>query len=136
MPAGRLEIDLDLAPYLVVDTGGEPHAAGLAQGLDARGDVHAVAVDVAAVDHDVAEVDADAVAHALRLRAVRLMGGELLLHLDGALHPLDDARELRDQGVAPGVHHAAVVALDERRHGGARSAQVGERAGFVRAHQA
>ena len=39
---------------------GDEHPAGIGQGLDPRGDVDAVAVNVAAVGDHVAEIDPDA----------------------------------------------------------------------------
>jgi hypothetical protein len=65
VPARGLERYVEPAPDLLVDPRREPHAAGLAQGLDPRRHVDAVAVDVGPVDHHVAEVDPDPVADAL-----------------------------------------------------------------------
>ena len=67
--AGKLQRQVELALELIVGGAGDDHAAGLGELLQARRDVHPVAVEVAVcfVDH-VAEVDADAEADALRLR--------------------------------------------------------------------
>jgi hypothetical protein len=64
------------------------------------------------------------------------VAGELLLRLDRALHGLDDARELGDDGVAPGVDDAPLVAFDQGRHGLAALAQRRQRARFVSPHEA
>ena len=55
----------------------------------------------------------------LRFGQFVIVAREFLLRLDRALHGLDDAREFGDDGVAPGVDDAPLVALDQRRHGGA-----------------
>ena len=53
-------VERQLAADLVVHFPRHDDAAGLRDLLEARGDVDAVAVDVAAFDHDVAQIDADA----------------------------------------------------------------------------
>ena len=55
-----LEHRLDPPVDLVVDGRGQADAADLGELLDARGDVDAVAEDVAILENDVAEIDADA----------------------------------------------------------------------------
>jgi hypothetical protein len=64
------------------------------------------------------------------------VAGEFLLRLDRALHGFDDAGKFGDDCVAPGVDHPPLVALDQRRHGGAPPAQRRQRACFIRPHEA
>ena len=68
--AQELQRQVELALQMVVGGAGNEHAARLRQLLEAGGDIHGVAEQVAVllVD-DVAEIDADAEADAVRLRA-------------------------------------------------------------------
>lgn len=54
-----LEDGLDLAPRMAAYVFGDEDAARLGHLFEARGDVHAIAVDVVTLDDDVAEIDAD-----------------------------------------------------------------------------
>ena len=80
--------------------------------LQPRGNVHAVAVDVAVLDDDVAEIDADAEADAPHLRLVRLGPGHRSLYGHGAGHGLDDTRELAQGTVAHELDNPAAVLGD------------------------
>src|SRR6201997_865901 len=51
--------------HLVMNRIGDEHPAGIGQGLDPRGDVDAVAIEVVALDDHIAEIDADAQIDAL-----------------------------------------------------------------------
>ena len=53
---GERELVLDLVMHIA----GDPDFARLGQGLEPRGDIDTVAIEVAAFDHDIAEIDADA----------------------------------------------------------------------------
>src|SRR5690348_4725117 len=48
-----LEGDVEPAVDLIVHGGGDAYAADLSELLDARGDVHAIAIDVAVLEDDV-----------------------------------------------------------------------------------
>src|ERR1700683_1481307 len=69
--AAVLEMNVNAVADAFVDDRGDANAAGLGEGLEPRGNVDAVAVNVLAFDNDVAKVDADA-QHDRRRRAVRL----------------------------------------------------------------
>ena len=86
---------------------------GRRDGLEARGDVDAVAEDLRAGADDVAQVDADADAD----RVARRPGGrgELGLDRDRRAHRVDRAVEERDEAVADEHVERAAVA----RHDGA-----------------
>jgi hypothetical protein len=131
----KSEADGELVLHVLEHRAGDEDAAGLGQRLQPRGDVDAVAVEVAALDHDVAEIDADAEPHlpARRQRGVAL--GQRALDLDRALHRLDDAGELGQHVVTGGVDDAAAVVLDALRDRRAIAAQGRQRAGLVLPHQ-
>jgi len=93
---------------------GDEHSAGIGQGLDPRGDVDAVAIEVIALDDYVAEVDADAQLDAVVRREPLIPLGHRLLHLDRAAHRIDDAGKFHQQAVAGGLDDAAVVLGDLR----------------------
>ena len=78
---GELEPGADLLAH----RRGDADAAGLGQGLEARGDVDAVAEDVVALDDHVAEIDADAELDPARRRHVGVAPDHALLDLDRAL---------------------------------------------------
>ena len=122
--------------HLFVDRAGYQDSARFGQFLQSRRDIDAVAIDVVALDHHVAQIDPDPESHPLRFGQPAIVAGELLLHLDRALHGLHDAHELGDDGVAPGVDDAPFVAFDQRRHGLAGPAQRRQRARFVSPHEA
>jgi hypothetical protein len=100
--------------HVIVDRIGDQHPAGIGQGLDARGDVDAVAVKVVALDDYIAEIDADAQLDAAVCRDTRVPPGHCLLHRDRAAHRIDDARKFDQHAVAGGLDDAAVVFGDFR----------------------
>ncbi len=114
-------VELEARADGVVDRAGDADAARLGQALQARGDVDAVAVDVAAVLDDVAEVDADAEGDAPALGQRGVARAELGLHGHRRGERVDDGVEARQHGVAGGVHHAPAVPGD----GGVDDVEVG-----------
>ena len=122
--------------HLIVDGTGDHDATGLGKFLQPRRDVDPVAIDVGAVDHHISQIDADAKPHAMRLGRVGILVGNFLLNLDRALHGLDDAGELGDHGVAPGIHDPPVMARHQSGNGGAVAAQRPQRSRFVCFHEA
>src|SRR5690348_17353271 len=95
-----LVVNVDLALDLPMGVLRKKDAARSGEGLEAGGDVHAVAVDVLALDDHVAEVDADAEADALPVGNVRLPPGHALLDRDRARDAVDDRGELAQHAVA------------------------------------
>ena len=83
--------------------------------LQARGDIHVVAVEVVVLDDDVADVDADPEGNGVIGGLVTIGFGHSLLELDGGGHRVDGARELDQAAVAGQPDHAAIVACGERR---------------------
>ena len=77
-----------------MDLGGDADVARLGQGLQAGGNVHSVAVDVALLHDDVAEADAEPQPDASVLGGLPLEPDHARLDLDRAVDRVDDAGEL------------------------------------------
>ncbi len=110
------EIDecvLQLVADLPVCVLGEAKPARLANPLEPRGNVDAVAHEIAVglLDH-VAEVDADAELDAALGRQAGVALGHAVLHFDGAAHGVDHAAELDENAVAGAFDDAPVVRVD------------------------
>ena len=93
--------------------------AGLTDAFEPRGDVDAVAhqVAVALLDH-VAEVDADPELDAAIRRHAGIAFAHGVLHLDRAAHRVDDAAELDQRPVSGALDHAPMM------HGNRRVDQI------------
>ena len=89
---------------------GQTDSTGLGDAFQSRGDVDAVAhqVAVALLDH-VAQMDADAKLDAALRRKASVALDHAVLHLDGAAHGIDHAAKLDDAPVAGALHHAPVM---------------------------
>ncbi len=92
---------------VIVNRVGHKHGTGLGQGLNARRDVDAVAIEIVALDDHIAEIDADAQFDAAVRRDAGVPLGHRLLHRDRAAHRIDDAGKLYQQAVAGGLDDAA-----------------------------
>src|SRR5436309_11448790 len=117
--ADRLAAERQLARDLIVRRARDADAAALGQTFQTGRNVDAVAVEPLALDDHVAQIDADAEAHPPERRELGIARLELALDVDGALHGVDDARELRQHVVARGVHDAPALAGHARRDQGA-----------------
>ena len=100
----RLERVADLPFHIHRDA--NPARAG--QLFDARGDVYAVAVNVAVAMHHIANVDADFKFDAPVGRDVVISFGQRALDFDGALGRFQRAPEFDQEGVADGFDFGAV----------------------------
>ena len=90
-------------------------APGLAMPFEARGDVDAVAHQVAvALLDDVADMNADAEFDAPVLRHAGVALDQAVLHFDRAADRVDDAAELDDAAVAGALDSTAVMSGDSR----------------------
>ncbi len=111
-------------------------ATGRRLGLEARGDVHAVAEQIVVLDDQVAEMQP----HAEQDGAILGLGAGLLanrlLQLDGGGERVDGAGELHQHAVAGQLDDAA-AALGQQRHELllADGAQPGDGAALIPAHQ-
>jgi hypothetical protein len=133
--AELLEAEVEPWAYLIERLPGETDAAGFREPLEPSGNIDAVAVDVLALDDHVAEVNADAKMHAARLGQRLVASRDVPLDLDGALHGLDNARELGEQIVARRVDDAPAPCLDAPAHFCVVLADGAHGAGLVLRHQ-
>ncbi len=112
----RAEIgDREIEPPLDLTIGvlGQTDRARLGDALKPRGDIDAVAhqVAVAFLDH-VAEMNADPELDALLGRQTGVALDHALLHFDGAVHGVDHAAKLDQAAVAGALDDAAVMRVD------------------------
>jgi hypothetical protein len=108
---GEIEPSFDLAIGVL----GKADAARLANTLKPRGDVDAVAheIAVALLDH-IAKMNANAEVDASIFRHARVALGHRVLNLDCAAHGVHHAAELDDRPVACALHRPAIVDRDGR----------------------
>jgi len=94
---------------------GNADRSGLGDPLQARGDIDAVAheIAVAFLDH-VAEMDADPKFDALVRRDLGVALDHRSLDFNGAVHCVDDTAEFDDAAVASALDDAAVMHCDGR----------------------
>ena len=134
--AGVFENGFDLALDLLVCGVAHSDAAGGRALLNARRDVHPVAVDVVALDDHVSEVDADAEHDPPAIGHVGVALGHAALDGNRAFHSVDDARELDQGAVAHQLDDAPPIRSDGRvDERGAMRLEPGQRTRFVGAHQ-
>ena len=115
---GRAQIahsEIEPRLHLPIGVLGQTDGAGLGDAFQSRGDIDAVAhqIAVALLDH-VAEMDADAKLDAALRRQAGVALDHAVLHLDGAAHGVDDAAELDDGSVAGALDDAPVMHGDGR----------------------
>ena len=115
---GRAEIGCTpdrSGPYLPVGVLGETDPAGLGDVFKTRGDIDAVAHQIAVglLDH-VAEMDADAKLDAALGRQAGVALDDAVLHLDRTAHRVDHAAKLDEATVAGALDDAAVMGGDGR----------------------
>ena len=103
-----------LVADLIADRPRNAEPARLAQALQTRGDVDAVAENISLLDDDIADVDADSENEPLVLGHVLSAPGSSLLHRDRAGHGVDRARELDQYPVARGFDDASAAGSDGR----------------------
>ena len=115
---GRAEIahrEIEPRLHLPIGVFGQADRAGLGDAFQSRGDIDAIAhqVAVALLDH-VAQMNADAELDAALGRQAGVALDHAVLHLDGAAHGVDHAAELDEDAVAGALDHAAVMHGDGR----------------------
>ena len=99
-----------LALHLAIGVLGKADRAGRGDALQPRGDIDAVAHQVAvALLDDVAEMDADAELDAALRRHAGIALDHAVLHLDGAAHGVDHAAELDEAAVAGALDDATMM---------------------------
>src|SRR5262249_58220556 len=99
--------------HLSIGVLGETDSAGLSDTFQARGNIDAVAhqVAVALLDH-VAQMDANAKLDSLLRRKTSITIRHTVLHLDGRTHGIDYASKLDDCSVACALDDAAMMQRD------------------------
>src|SRR6266851_4210994 len=98
-----------LALHLIVGRTGKADPTALGQALQASRDVDAVPVEPRPLDDHVAQIDPHAELHPAGDGPRGVAGPELALDLDRALDRVHHARELRQDVVAGGIHHAPAI---------------------------
>ena len=127
--------ELDLVEDEIIDVLREADAAGTGQGLQARGDVDALAEGVVLEEVDVSQVHADA--HEEGQAGVLLVVlVQLVLDFHRALERLDGVLEIDEEGVAYRLYDRPVMALDYARDELVVVGEQLERAGLVPFHHA
>ena len=113
---GRAEIaDREIEPPLHLPVGvlGETDRAGLANAFEPRGDIDAVAHQIAVgLLDDIAEMNADAELDAALGRHAGVALDHAVLHLDRASHRVDDAAKLDEAAVAGALDDAPMMRGD------------------------
>ena len=106
---------IEPATHLAEGVLGEADRAGLGDALEPRGDVDAVAHQIAVgLLDDVAEMNADAEFDAPLGRQAGVALDQAVLHFDRAAHRVDDAAELDENSVPGALDDAAVMRGDGR----------------------
>ena len=101
---------IEPAAHLAIGVLGQADRAGRGDAFQPRGDVDAVAHEIAvALLDDIAEMNADAKFYALVGRDPRVALDHGVLHFERAAHRVDDAAELGDAAVASALDDAAMV---------------------------
>ena len=115
---GRAEVgDRKFEPPLDLAVGvlGETDRAGRGDPFQSRGDVDAVAHEVAVgLLDDVAQMNADAKVDAPLLRQAGIALDQAVLHFDRAAHRVDHAAEFDETAVAGALDHSSVMDGDGR----------------------
>src|SRR6185436_3606911 len=100
--------DFNRVPNLPLHIHRDADAARARQRLDARGDVHAVPVNIPAAMHHVADVNADLDLDAPVATHVMIALGQRALDFDAALRGFQGTVELDEEGVADGFNLSAI----------------------------
>src|SRR6202522_102860 len=113
---GRAEVgDLHIKPsaHLAISVLGQCDRAGRGDPLQARGDIDAVAHQVAvALLDDVAQVNAHAKLDAAFGRQSRIALDQAVLHFDGATHRIDNTTKLDEASVAGALDDTPMMGGD------------------------
>ena len=108
--AQRQELRTQLAADLRLNGLGNANAAGRRDGFQSRGNVDAIAMQLAACINDVGEIDADPVGESSAPAGGRVQTGNAALEFDGKLHSLQNAAEGDECAVAQQAEDAPTAA--------------------------
>ncbi len=107
-----IERNIELIAHLVAGCARDTDAARISQGLNPRGHVHPVAVDVVALNDHIAQIDADPEFDAPLLGHTGITLSHAALDRDGAFHRIDDAAEFDQGAIAHQLDDTPTVAFD------------------------
>ena len=106
---------IEPAAHLAIGVLGKADRAGLSDSFQSRGDVDAVAHEVAVgLLDDVAQMNADPEFYPALRRQADVALDEAVLHLDGAAHRVDHAAELDEAPIPGALDHSPVMHGDGR----------------------
>ena len=109
------ELFFDLVANLPIGILRYANPANLANAFQARGDIDAVAHEIAvALLDNIAQMNADAKFDTALRRKTGIALDHAALHFDGAAHGVDDAAKLDDGSIARALDHAPVMHGDGR----------------------
>ena len=109
------ELFFDLVANLPIGILRYANPANLANAFEARGDIDAVAHQIAvALLDNIAQMNADTKFDAALRRKTGISLDHAALHFDGAAHGVDDAAKFDDGSIARALDHAPVVHGDGR----------------------
>jgi hypothetical protein len=134
--AERLERKRQFVADLIVNTSRNADAARLGSGLQAGGNIDAIAKEIIAVEHDVAEVDADPESDLAVGRQLIVAGAQCSLNVGRAAHSFDGTGKFGKDGVARGIEDAPAVPVDQGLEDLLVTSKCPERALFVFTHEA
>jgi hypothetical protein len=114
MHAQRFKCAGDLARYLVVNLGGDRNSTRIGERLEARRNVHALAVEIGALADDIAKVDADAQLDRRLAGRGRIGLAGHVLQLQRGLDRTHRARKLKQRAVAHQLHDPPAMRSHDR----------------------
>src|SRR5437868_2482700 len=117
-----------------MDRFGDTNSPRRRQRFQTRGDIDAVAHEIASVDDNVAEIDPDAKTHPIRLGQTSVPFVDLELNFGGASHRLNRTCEFRDYTVPSTSEDASVVVRYQTVDDLSINLESGVRTFFILAH--
>jgi hypothetical protein len=136
MAAKRAVAEIQLLPDVLVDGLRDANRAGLGKRLKPSGDVDAIAKYVVAIDNNIAKIDTNSQLETAFGRDRVVDGMRCLLHLDGTVQRIDDARKIRQHAVARGADDPSTLRYYQRVDSVAEPSKRLVRTRFILAHQA
>src|SRR5579863_1477602 len=105
--------EIELTLYLFVSRAGQTNPARLANALQTRSDVDAVAQQIATTfNHYIAKIDPDAKLDTFLLHEIGVADAHAALHLDSATQGIHRASELNENAVSSRVYDTPAMPLD------------------------
>jgi hypothetical protein len=114
MAAKRAVVEGELILNLLVDSVRNAHSTRLGECLEPRGDINAIAEDVLTIYYHIAEIDADPQLETALACDKLVECPRGALHLNGAVHRVDDACEICQQTITGAADDAPAMCRDQR----------------------